>query len=170
MVDPLMEGYAPLIESDGILYEAKDYPPRIRGIVPGKTEQEISIHPNKLLDFGNVVIGQVSSTYPVLFVNRGYKIITLNSIEVVGNFIAQPITNLVVEPGAIATITVAFSPKSVGSQTGGLYVNAENVLGEKFIKLIGFGFPGPVTSVTDINIISDGGYLDQEGNLVFSDV
>lgn len=137
--DPIMAGYAPLIATNRGVFQAEDYPPRIRGLSTGQVEQAIAIYPEEELNLGTVVSGQTSATYQVLIVNRGYKLLTIDSIEVVGDFSITLPNNLTLRPAEVLSVPVQFKPKHQGAYTGALYVTAGNAEGDRFLKLLGTG-------------------------------
>ena len=135
--DPVMTGYVPLIATAAGVFQAKDYPERIRGISAGKTEQEVSLYPQVPLNFGTIANGETSQAFNILIVNRGYKAVTLDSVEVVGDFTIGAITEMTLQPEGVLSVPVFFKPKRTGGATGAIYVTAGNATGERFLKLIG---------------------------------
>lgn len=135
--DPLMEGYEPLIPTADGPRNPLDYPPRIKGLVPGKKELDISIAPSVALNFGSIAANLRSNPFQVLIINRGYREVFVDNIEIVGDFTAEIPRNRYIQPGETMILPVVFVPKRAGDHTGAIYVTAGNASGDRWLKLVG---------------------------------
>lgn len=120
---------------------------RIRDMPAGKARFSMSVFPTSL-KFVNTQAGFDSSVHTILLANNGYDTLTINNIRVVGDFKrvttggAPPLTTIAV--GEIVPVSLVFSPKSVGSSTGGIYFDTGDAAGTEFVAFEGVGLPpGP---------------------------
>lgn len=134
--DP-MAGYVPMVPSKDGPMQPKEFSPRVHGVQPGKLEQAVGIYPEVPLNFGTISENEDSEYFQVLIVNQGYRPLTLDSVEVVGDFSIGAISEMTIQPGGVLSVDVTFKPLRKGQATGAIYVNAGDAVGTRFLKLIG---------------------------------
>jgi hypothetical protein len=102
----------------------------------GRGRYALSIFPTSLI-FQEIVAGEESDPQTVVLVNSGFQDLTINSISVVGDFALVGTMPTQINAGSHAAIQVKYTPHTVGSHTGGIYVDTGDAKGAEFITLSG---------------------------------
>ncbi len=84
-----------------------------------------------LLSFGNQVVGTTSPPQSVAFTNSTGTPVVVSNVSTSGDFLQAGACLGTLAPSQTCSISVAFSPKSIGPQRGSLTI-AENVTGKSY--------------------------------------
>src|SRR6218665_1940622 len=115
-----------------------------------KAEYKLSVYPPELT-FAETRIGKMSSTVALVLINSGYAPLTIENVEVVGDFMMVGTFPASLVPDEVAGILVRFKPKTSGVISGGVYIDTGNAAGREFVRLVGTGTPSMASDLgTDI--------------------
>lgn len=114
----------------------------------GKPDYKVEFSKEYLL-FAPVDEGEMSEPQKVRLYNRGKKPIRFRSFNLVGDFRLYVPYEGPLYPDEYYELTVTFFPERQGFISGGIYVDGEEIFGNRFIKLGGVG-----GDASDPNIIT----------------
>jgi len=95
--------------------------------------------PTSSMVFGPVAVGTSSSAISTTLTNNGTTSISFSSISVTGSFSLQRGCGTTLAAGAFCSVSVTFSPTSVGSASGNLTISATDSPSPHVVPLSGIG-------------------------------
>jgi phospholipase C len=98
-----------------------------------------SLVPTASMVFGPVAVGTKSPAISTFLTNNDTKPVTISSVSVTGNFNLQNGCPTTLSAGGSCTISVTFSPTSVGSASGNLTISATDSRTPHVVPLSGIG-------------------------------
>jgi hypothetical protein len=123
------------------------------GTPPG--EADLDLEPANLL-FGSEAVGTTSMPQVVVVTSTGTTAVTIDSFAASGDFAVSsadcPTTPATLQPGAICTLSVTFTPTGTGGRTGTLTLSSTAPGGQRFVPLEGSGI-APVVVLTPPNLV-----------------
>jgi VCBS repeat-containing protein len=104
------------------------------------------------LTFGNLSQGNSSTTQTVTLSNPGGAVLTITSITASGEFVVKSTTcGTTLAKNASCSISVVFTPVSLGPINGSLVIASNADAGTSSISLSGTGTPGPMVSLNPMS-------------------
>ena len=101
----------------------------------------VSLNPTSL-DFGTIAVNTTSATQAITLTNTGSQPLVLNTIATSSGFAQMntcPVAPTTIAIGASCTITIAFTPASVGPQSGALTISSNAPSSPHTLTLAGVG-------------------------------
>lgn len=137
----------------------------IEPYLDGKERAVLSVYPTEVT-FGNTVLDQDSADYTILLVNDGSGTVAIDNLVVVGDFLNKSDVITEILAGERLALKVAFHPQRAGEITGGIYIDAAEATGTKFVKLIGTGTLAPASSPQFHQLLGSNGQAFDSVNVV----
>jgi len=101
------------------------------------------------LSFGSAAVGSTSASAQINLTNSGTFPLTVNGIDISGDFSQTTTCNHSIVDGAACTISVIFTPTAIGTRTGTVTVTDNATDSPQLIALTGIGTAAGVTLAPD---------------------
>lgn len=101
------------------------------------------------LAFASTVVGTSSAAQPFLLTNTGNATLVLSGITILGDFKQSNDCGAFLTQGATCTISVTFTPTTIGSRVGSLLINSNAGVAIPAVALGGTGVAAPAFFLVD---------------------